>query len=176
MKRIVSIITAGILSFIIYMALTIRSFNVKEISGEEVLAAVFISIFIGGLTHKLFITKDSLWIFKKNRLLFLLMYIVTYPYYLIKANFSVAIKALSPKLNINPSIVTVETELKSDYGLALLGNSITLTPGTITIDIYEHNGLNRLFVHCLDINDDEKNHATKFVAGSFESKIKKVFE
>ena len=67
----------------------------------------------------------------------LIAFIPVYLWELIKANFSVAIKSLSPKIDINPGIVKITTDLNSDYGLAMLSNCITLTPGTITMDIYE---------------------------------------
>lgn len=47
-------------------------------------------------------------------------------------------KALSfKKIEVNPAIVKIQTNLSSDWGLSMLSNCITLTPGTITMDIYE---------------------------------------
>lgn len=53
----------------------------------------------------------------------------------IKANVQVAAIVLTPRLPITPTIATFRTRLTSDIGRMALGNSITLTPGTLTIDV-----------------------------------------
>src|SRR5665648_826596 len=53
----------------------------------------------------------------------------------IKANFDVAYRVLHPAMPIRPGIVKVKTNLKSDLARTLLANSITMTPGTISVDI-----------------------------------------
>lgn len=65
---------------------------------------------------------------------------------IIKSNIHVAKIVLSPKLNISPGVVDFYTELKSDTYKSILANSITLTPGTLTIHLDD----NRLLVHCLE--------------------------
>ena len=52
----------------------------------------------------------------------------------------------SPKVEVQPEIVSFHTKLKTDTGKVLLANSITLTPGTITVDIRD----DVMLVHCLD--------------------------
>ncbi|QNO13627.1 Na+/H+ antiporter subunit E [Alkalicella caledoniensis] len=56
---------------------------------------------------------------------------------MIIANIQVAMIVLSPKMPISPGIVTFKTNLKSPLARTLLANSITLTPGTLTIDVDE---------------------------------------
>ena len=57
----------------------------------------------------------------------------------------VAILILKPSLPISPSVVFLKAEAQTDVGQVILGNSITLSPGTATLDVHE--GL--LMVHCL---------------------------
>lgn len=64
---------------------------------------------------------------------------------IVKSSWEVATVVLSPKLDLSPTIVDFEAEPQTEMGQTILGNSITLTPGTITLDI--HRG--RLVVHCL---------------------------
>ncbi len=64
---------------------------------------------------------------------------------LVKANLQVARIILSPGLPISPTVVRIDALEKETGGQALLANSITLTPGTVTIDDHEA----KLFVHCL---------------------------
>lgn len=65
------------------------------------------------------------------------IYIVQYLFVLIieviKANLDVAKIVLSPKIDVDPVVVNFKTKLKSDLGRVILANSITLTPGTITM-------------------------------------------
>lgn len=62
-----------------------------------------------------------------------------------KSNIDVAKIVLAPKLNIDPVMIKVKASQKTEIGQVIYGNSITLTPGTITVDI--ENG--ELLVHAL---------------------------
>jgi len=64
---------------------------------------------------------------------------------IIKANWDVLKRMLAPGLPISPRIVSFDSYLESDLAKTVLANSITLTPGTVTVDIQE----SRFFVHCL---------------------------
>jgi multicomponent Na+:H+ antiporter subunit E len=91
---------------------------------------------------------------------------------LIKANFHVAKIVLSPKLPINPGIVEFETNLKSDFAKMVLANSITLTPGTFTVDIVE----NRYYIHWLEVSATDEESVYKEIAESFEKILLKIYE
>ena len=73
-----------------------------------------------------------------------------YLYYLVKeiiaANIMVSRMILTRKEQMEPVIVHVRTDLKTETARMMLANSITLTPGTITVALTE----NDLLVHCLD--------------------------
>lgn len=64
---------------------------------------------------------------------------------LVISNFAVARIILSPRMQISPTVIGLDALPKGPVGQAILGNSITLTPGTVTLD--DHEG--QLFVHCL---------------------------
>lgn len=63
----------------------------------------------------------------------------------IKSSLDVARIVLSPSLPISPTMVELRTTEPTEVGKVILGNSITLSPGTVTIDLHE----DRLLVHCL---------------------------
>jgi len=63
----------------------------------------------------------------------------------VTSSIEVAKLVLSPSLPISPTMLELSTAGMSDVGKVILGNSITLSPGTATIDLYE----DRLLVHCL---------------------------
>ncbi len=90
---------------------------------------------------------------------------------LIKSNLDVARRVITPSLPINPGIVEVKTKLKSKMGRMILANSITLTPGTLTIDIKE----DTLYIHWIDVETQDVNEATKKIVRKFEKYLEKIY-
>lgn len=89
----------------------------------------------------------------------ILLYVLGLVWEIIKANIqTVGIVFHSRKRPVRPQVVEFNTPLKSDFCRVLLANSITLTPGTITIKLKG----NRLRVHCLDESLSEGIDATVF--------------
>lgn len=88
--------------------------------------------------------KKELWLFKNFFLL--LWYLIVLIVEILKANFAVVKMIFSVKYQIEPALVTFKSPLKTGFANFLLANSITLTPGTITVS--SENG--EFVVHCLD--------------------------
>lgn len=98
----------------------------------------------------------------------LILYLVTFVVALIRSNLDVARRVLSPSLPIRPGVVEVQTRLQSPLGRMLLANSITLTPGTLSIDIVG----DRILVHWIDCPPGtDLVRATKAISESFERHI-----
>lgn len=74
------------------------------------------------------------------------MYLFWLLYQILIAGFHVLLAILRPKMNTRPAIVTFRADLPSAHAKVILGNSITLTPGTLTVDIEG----DRFTVHALD--------------------------
>jgi multicomponent Na+:H+ antiporter subunit E len=89
---------------------------------------------------------------------------------LVKANIDVIKLVLRPKLNIRPGIFALETELKSDWEVTLLANLITLTPGTLVVDVSDDN--KTLYIHAIDIAD--VGETVDSIKDSFEKAIMEV--
>ena len=87
------------------------------------------------------------------------------------ANLDVARRVISPTIPINPGIVEIKTNLKSDIGRLFLANSITLTPGTLTVDIKD----DRLYIHWIDVSSSDVEVATKEIAGKFEKYLEVIY-
>jgi multicomponent Na+:H+ antiporter subunit E len=64
---------------------------------------------------------------------------------IIVSSLEVARLILKPSLSISPTVVVLEAEAQTDVGQVILGNSITLSPGTVTLDLHE----GKLLIHCL---------------------------
>jgi multicomponent Na+:H+ antiporter subunit E len=94
------------------------------------------------------------------RYLWFLYYLPVFLWEMVKANLDVAYRVLHPALPINPGLVKVKTNLKSDVSLTLLGNSLTLTPGNTTVEI--KNGC--LYIHCIDVDRQAEKTAVRFEA------------
>ena len=92
-----------------------------------------------------FIHSRAFYLFHPRRILALIVYVFVFLKELAKANIDVALRALRPRLPLKPGIVKVPVKLGSEYAEAMLANSITLTPGTITVAAEG----NRFTVHCL---------------------------
>jgi multicomponent Na+:H+ antiporter subunit E len=91
---------------------------------------------------------------------------------LIIANLDVFKTILRPKLELTPGIFTYETSLKKDWEITLLSIMITLTPGTLVMDISPDN--KTLYIHALNIR--EINEMIDGIRNSFEQVIKEVSE
>ncbi len=107
-----------------------------------------------------------------QRYFWLLVYLVVLIWECIKANFDVAYRVLHPAMPIKPGIVKVKLELKSDFARAILANSITMTPGTIAVDIID----DYLYVHWIYVSSDDPDIYGRKISGRFEKYIKKTFE
>ena len=80
---------------------------------------------------------------------------------------------IHPDLPIRPGIVKVKTTLRSDTGLTLLANSITLKPGTMVVDIDREKGF--LYVHWVDVKTQDVQEATQFIVRRFERILMRIF-
>lgn len=99
------------------------------------------------------------------------LYLVVFLVELVKSNLDVARRVVTPSLPINPGIVEVKTQLKSRMGRMILANSITLTPGTLTIDIRE----DTLYIHWIDVQTEDKQGATEKIVRKFEKYLAKIY-
>ena len=96
-------------------------------------------------------------------------YLLWLLYQILLSNIHVLKLAFSarPTEKIDPSIVRIKTKLKTDFGRFILANSITLTPGTITIDVQD----DELLIHSIT-----EHTASGVKDDAMERKISKVFE
>jgi multicomponent Na+:H+ antiporter subunit E len=97
----------------------------------------------------------------------LLAYLYVLMKNLVISNLQINKRILSKNMNISEAIVAVETDLESDWKKLLLANSITLTPGTLTLDIKG----NTLFIHTLQY---EEGMDKKEIIKEFEDAIRKI--
>jgi multicomponent Na+:H+ antiporter subunit E len=154
-----------VLGFLAWLALT---WSIELGSVLAGLAVALVAALIFGKMLILNLRKA----FSIQRYFWFLYYTPIFLWELIKANMDVAYRVLHPKLPINPGIVKIKTNLKSELSQTVLANSITLTPGTMTVDIKG----DEMYVHWIDVRDKETEKATAAIAGRFEKIIARIFE
>jgi multicomponent Na+:H+ antiporter subunit E len=100
-----------------------------------------------------------------------LIYLGVFLYELVKANLTVMRYVFSPRIDIRPGIVEIKTNLRSPIGRLALANSITLTPGTLVVDMQGDS----LFIHWINVTATDPVAATQEIAGRFEKYLKVIY-
>ncbi len=100
-------------------------------------------------------------------------YIFIMVFQLVESNLKVVKHAIF--MDINPGIVKINTDLQSDTGTTILANSITLTPGTLTIDVDKKLDRTNLYVHWIDLKTMDIEKAGSEIKGDVERWLKKIF-
>ena len=160
-----------VLAFIIWI-LAAWPFVDGKIDLQVVVAGLIVAFIVAILFHEI-LPKEHRVFISPVRVFWALVYVPVFFYYVIKANFDVVHRALHPKMPIKPGIVKIKTDLKTESGITALANSITLTPGTLTVDLTDDG---YLYVHWIYVRSDDVEQATKYIAQRFEWFIKKIFE
>ncbi len=125
-----------------------------------VLGLGFLLVFKGQLKEKLYIIKW--W----QVIVLFLVFIKE----LVIANFIVIAQVLRPRLNIKPGIIALPTVLETDLQVTILANMISLTPGTISMEVSPDNKI--IYVHVFNIDDEAE--IINGIKDNFERRIKEV--
>ncbi len=159
------VIISTIVLFLIWIILT-QSFDPQELFAGIIVAATvsMISPAISGDSPKKW--------FQPKRYFYLFVYLFYFLWAMIKSNIDVAKRVINPKLPINPGIVKVKTKLKSDAAKLALANSITLTPGTLTVDVVGE----YLYIHWIDVTSPDIQKASEEIVSGFERYLEVIFD
>ena len=144
----------------------------KTIDLQGAVAGAFVSLFVALLFSDVVIKTPGKW-YDIRRYFWCFYYAPIFFYYCIKANLDVAYRVLHPRMPINPGIVKVKTNLRSDSARTALANSITLTPGTLTVDITDDG---YLYIHWIKVEAQDTERATELIVRKFENILKRIFE
>ena len=151
------VLVAGV-SMVLWLLLT-GSLDAQEVIAGAVVSVLVTAIF--GARFTIFTGFRFSWLAP----LYILAYLVNFVAALVRANFDLASRVLAPSLPIRPAMVEVTTNLKSPLGKMLLANTITLTPGTLTVDVID----DRLLVHWVYCPEGmSTEQATTQIAARFE--------
>jgi multicomponent Na+:H+ antiporter subunit E len=87
-----------------------------------------------------------------RRFLFMLRYLVIFSRELAKATIAVTKAVLKRDLQIRPGFIAVDMDCESDFEITVFANSITLTPGTISVHVEREQ--RKIIIHALDVGAD----------------------
>ena len=146
-----------------------------EPSVEVLIAGVVVSIGVGFFTARFFIHEGAFHLWNPKRLGCLIVYVPVFLWELLKANVDVALRAFK-KLPEKSGIVKVPVNLKNEYAQAMLANSITLTPGTITMDMAEENGQLYYYIHWINVSEEDGEKAGEAIKGTLEKWVRRIWE
>ncbi len=156
-----------VLSFLMYELLVWSGEKVPPVEiGIGLVLALVVALAVRSLSHARYFGISSLNPFRWVRFISFLFgpFLIA----LIKANIDVAIRIITGK--IRPGIVRVDTGLSGTLAKTVLANAITLTPGTLTVDLEEDSGV--FYIHWINVTDLEPTGEA--VYGSFGEWAKKV--
>lgn len=128
------------------------------------------SVLVASLTHTFFIAEheaERRALLPRIDLLFVFGVVLVFKMYI--ASFKVLFDLLRGR--VNPRIVHFRTRLHSDIARVMLANAITMTPGTLTIELDD----DHLVVHWLEAVTTHSRHAGGLIMGLFESILRRIW-
>jgi len=158
-------VTLFILSLILWLLLTFK------LTLPNFIVGAVISIITSWIFGRYFF-RNVYKFLEPHRYFWLFVYFFVFLWACLKANIDVAYRVLHPAMPIKPGIVKVRTWLRSDFARTILANSITMTPGTISVDIIG----DYLYIHWIYVHSEDPEVYTRLILGSFEKYIKRILE
>lgn len=140
---------------------------------QELIIGAICAALIAIFSHELLFREGAKGKFDPRRWGYLLAYVPTYAWAELKAHANVIYRILHPRMPIKPGIVKVPTELRSDLGITGLANSITMTPGTLSVEVDEEERC--LYVHWINVEGVEPEVTSKRIAKPFEKFLRRIF-
>ncbi|MCB0037353.1 MAG: Na+/H+ antiporter subunit E [Anaerolineales bacterium] len=144
----------------------------QEITIGNTIFGFILSLLIIGLTERT-ISKANLQVRQGDyvtRVFRLFLLIAFFLSELVKASFQVLFSILKPSL-LRPGVIAIPLDLTNDAQITLLGNLITLTPGTLTLDVSTDKKV--IYVHSIRVDDPEAFRQE--IKNGFERRILEVF-
>jgi multicomponent Na+:H+ antiporter subunit E len=142
-------LVTAVVAYLLYLLLTIGSGTLLLWNAAELIIGAIFALVVAALVKNRYL-KKSLRMLNPVRWFIWLIYLFPFFFAMAVANIDVAYRVLTGR--INPGIVKISPKLKNDMSLTILANSITLTPGTLSVDVDEEN--NDLYVHWINVQPD----------------------
>jgi len=138
---------------------------------QELIVGIIFSLIAAVFSYE-HLSERGLYNLSPRRIWWFIKYIPVFIWAMIMANLDVAYRVLHPKRPIKPGIVRIRTGLENPVGKLALANSITLTPGTMTMQIID----DKYYIHWIYVHTEDEKEAGEIIKGKFEKYLKEVFE
>ena len=138
----------------------------------DIVAGVFVAAFVA-LVMKEIIRVNFIRFLNPRSWFWCFIYFFVFGWYAVKGGIDVAYRVLHPAMPIKPGIVRVKSVLKTSTGRTALANSITLTPGTLTMDITDEGVF---YIHWLNVSTLDDEEAAEIILRRLEWYIQRIFE
>jgi multicomponent Na+:H+ antiporter subunit E len=169
MRRITLFLVSFVLWWLLFWPINFRT---GTMDWQAVIAGLVVSLAVCFLFVEVF-TRHPGRLFNPRRWFWALIYVPVFLWAMLKANLDVLYRILHPRLPIRPGIVKVRTRLRSESGRTALANSITLTPGTMSVDITDDG---YLYIHWIWVRATDVVEASERIVRPFERILLKVFD
>jgi len=167
------LIIAFLFSLLFYLALTAGSGTVIFWSFYEIVFGIFFAAITALLAGRLFriagVRPGLSWLNPARWALFFAYVLGPFLYNMAKSNLDVSYRVVTGR--IRPGIVRIPSGLKTDFGITMLANSITLTPGTLSVDVDEDGSI---FVHWINVGS--KDPSAEDICSSFPKWVRRIAE
>ena len=144
---------------------------VWSVQWYDVLAGLCLALIVGIVLSDIYPDNPQK-VFNPRRIFWALLYVPYYVYFMVLANLDVAYRVLHPDMPIRPGIVKVRTGLRSSLARTFLANSITLTPGTMSVDVVGPD----LYIHWINVRGETPEEHARRIVRPFERVLKEIFE
>ncbi len=165
MGKVGAVLSSVILLFLLWLALTMSQ------DPQELILGGVLCVLIAVATHGVF-TGNMFRLLRPRRFAALLEYMGYLLYQMARANIDVASRVLRLRPVVNPGIVKADARLSSSRARAILANSITLTPGTLSVDLRDSS----LYVHWISLPEGDVSAETQHMVDGFARRLEKIFE
>ena len=140
---------------------------------QELAVGAVVSLLVAVFSYNLLFHGKVSEKLQPKRLAYAIAYVPAYIWAEIKAHADVIYRILHPRMPIRPGIAKVPTKLRTDFGITGLANAITMTPGTLSIEVKEEEP--SLYVHWIDVKTVEPDKASAEIAWPFERFLRRIF-
>ncbi len=156
----------GIVALVLTVAISMIYGN--DISPQWYIALFFGIGIVGWLTSFLYARKAFF------QVIYLVELIVFFLWELTKASYAVAYEVVTPSHTMEPGIIAVPLDTKTDFEITIFSSLVTLTPGTLSLDVSADKS--HLFVHAMYIGKGNGAALVKELKNGFERRVIRILK
>jgi multicomponent Na+:H+ antiporter subunit E len=164
-KPALSVAATTIVLFLLWICLTL------SLDVQELILGFSVSVIVAFATGGHF-TGNVLGLLNPRRIVRIIEYALFFLKKMVMANIDVFLRVIRPSIPVRPGIVKAEIKLRNTRARTIVANSITLTPGTLTVDMIEDS----IFVHWISLPEGDVESETQKMVDGFAERLGRIFD